>query len=223
MLFEKGTTHELNIGGNIGPYKFLGEGSFAQCFLDMADGKNVFLVVPDSEFGVDQSKELLVEAYDGNPYLPKISKWGTSNFLNKTCRIFLMPHYRDVTVDDPAWIEMKKLHKVRDDALNETYEKNRKATGKRGSMTFLGNKMSALVVKKAKAKKLNPQLVKALSGLYKEMVKHGPGMAFEFNKNNIGCDDQGHLVLRDPVYDARMVVDIKKAMRKRGVKQDKSK
>jgi hypothetical protein len=219
--FKKGQEVNLSIGGNTGKYRFIGEGSFAMAFLDLQDNDSVYLIVPDSEFGEDKAKNVLADAYFDNPYLPKVEFFGYAQVLGKESRVFVMPYYQDISVKDPAWIEVKKLHKIRDDCMHETTSMYKAKTGERGSLTFLGHDMNGRIVKRAKEKKLNPDLVKALKALHETAKKTtSPGMSFEFNKDNVGVRKDGQLILRDPLYDAEMAVEIKDAMKKQGKKPD---
>lgn len=214
--FKKNQKVCLKMFGRDYNVRYIDEGSFAQCFLDGEDGETVYLLVPESEFGDDMTKEILCNVYaknKGNPYLPEIERMGADHIFDGVfCKVFKMPFYKDISPKDKAWIEMKRLHKLRDDAMYEAKDKHEEKTGEDGSLTFLGNKMNKLIVKKAEEKKMDDDLVDALDDITMEIDKYkNDGIAMEFNKDNTGIDKNGHLIFRDIIYDSGMVVKIKEA------------
>jgi hypothetical protein len=212
---------ELEIRGQKEIYKSIGMGATTYAFIKPEDPATVFAIVPDLKFKdgtslEDTAKDVLAKAYEKNkenPYLPKVEFVGREFVdgpeMNRPCKIYKMPFYRDLEdTDKAAWLEMKKLHKVRDDALHDLYDVYQNATGKKGSMTFLGNKAMkhACVIAK---EKLNVLLVSALMSIFESLPEGHPGLMYEFNKKNVGIDGQtGHLILRDPVYDSEISVKI---------------
>jgi hypothetical protein len=223
---------KLEIRGNVKTYTWIGAGATAYAYTDIETPSLVTIFIPDIKFTdttslEDTTKDSLVLAYKqnpGNPYLPQIEYVGHDFVggpeLNTTCKIYTMPFYRDIRQSDRAeFLEMKKLHKVRDVAMHELYDIYENATGKKGSMQFLGNKAAKRACTIAK-EKLNVTLVAALRAIYNNIAVGHPGVTFEFNKKNLGYDSvSNHLILRDPIYDAVVTVKIREE-RKRNNKNN---
>lgn len=208
-------------GGLTERYKFIGAGATAYAFTKLDDGNIVYVFIPDITFKdnssfEDTTKDTLVSAHDKNklnPYLPEIQYIGRMFVdgpeLGRMCKIYKMPFYRDIKKSDKfAWVEMKRLHKVRDDTMHQMYDIFKMTTGKKGSLTFLGNKAAKLACVVGKGK-LNVMLWSALKSIYDNIKQGHLGVTFEFNRKNLGIDINGHLILRDPVYDAEITVAIK--------------
>ncbi|VVB50675.1 Uncharacterised protein [uncultured archaeon] len=210
---------------------FVGGGATVLAFSEVGKESLVYAFIPrlvflDGSEGEDTAKDTLVVAYEhapNNPYLPRIefleSCYVSGPELNKTCKIYKMPHYRDLRQSDHrAWVDMKILHKLRADGMRMVYDRYRAETNGSPSMTFLGNEAAKMTVELAKEKliKKNPALVEALEHLYHGIIEQGrPGLTFEFNRRNVGVDRAGNLVMRDPVYDSDITVRIKKDRKKR--------
>ncbi len=218
----KGERITLEIRGDEMEYVFIGAGATVYAFRSEADWDNVLLLIPDLKFKdgtslEDTAKDVLVKAYSAskNPYLPQIEYWGREvvtghKELNRPCKMYKMPFYRDIKqADKHAWIEMKKLHKIRDVGMHEIYGIYEKATGKKPSLTFLGNKAAKVSCILAKDK-LNINLVKALRALHDAFGDLDKSLTFEFNKTNVGIDNSGHLILRDCIYSSAITVHLKK-------------
>ena len=201
---------------------FLGAGQSVFAFQN--DPEIVYLIVPEHRFKNgevldDLSKDVLVDAYiasKGNPYLPEISYLGADlvnghpELDNRYSKIYKMKYYRDLTPADKAlWLEMKQLHKVRADGKNAVYEAYEKKTKNNPSLTFLGNEAAKISVL-LNNKHLSITLKAALMHLYEALAsKNRDGLTFEFNLRNVGVDETGHLILRDPVYDSDITVRLK--------------
>jgi hypothetical protein len=217
----KGQKVKLEIGGYSSTYIFIGAGATAYAFKNPEIQSEVIVFIPDLKFKTgasfeDTTKDTLVTAFNKNklnPYLPKIAYFGREFVggpeLDRPCKIYKMPFYRDIKKDDKfAWVEMKRLHKVRDDTMHQMYDIFKMSTGKKGSLTFLGNKAAKLACVVGK-NKLNVMLWSALKTIYDNIKPGHLGVTFEFNRKNLGIDVNGHLILRDPVYDAEITVAIK--------------
>lgn len=217
----KGQRVKLEIGGVSKPYIFIGAGATAYAFSEPERKDEVCVFIPDIKFKdgssfEDTTKDTLVMAYSKNklnPYLPKIAYLGHyfvgGPELNVPCKVYIMPFYRDLKKSDKfAWVEMKRLHKVRDDTMHMAYDGFKKFTGKKGSLTFLGNKAAKLACDVGK-EKLNVLLWGALKSICNNIVDGHLGVTMEFNKKNLGIDINGHLILRDPIYDSEITVKIK--------------
>lgn len=218
----KGQKVELDFRGTKLWFRFVGAGATTYCFREIGDEKLVYLFIPDIKFKdgssfEDTTKDSMVKAYNynrANPYLPNLT-YVARDFvggpeLNTYCKIYTVPFYRDITKKDKAqWLEMKKLHKVRDDTYHAVYDDYKKKTKEKPSMTFLGNECARAACILAK-EKLNIVLYSALKTLYDNIDKEHVGITFEFNKKNVGINDEtGHLILRDPIYDSEITVKIK--------------
>jgi hypothetical protein len=187
----------------------------------------VWLIVPEHRFTpddqavalvMDQSKDVLCEAWalaQGNPYLPKIEFVGADivsghpEINGRYSKVYHMKYYRNLMSNDKdQWLEMKRLHKIRADGKNLIYDIYSQAVpGSDPSMSFLGNKAARFTL--IMAKKLDPLLYQALQLLYNSLSrKNRQGLTFEFNLRNMGVDEHGHLILRDPVYDSEITVQV---------------
>jgi hypothetical protein len=216
---------KLEFLGKEDHYTFIGAGATTYAYRKNAELlSDVILVVPDLKFKdgtsmEDTTKDTLCKAYATNPinpYLPKIRFIGHTFVagpeLNTACKIYLMPFYRDIKKSDKQqWLDAKRLQKVRDDSYHAVYKGYQKRTGKRPSMTFLGNDSAYAACLVAK-EKLNVLMYSAMKTLYDFIDKNHIGVTFEFNKRNLGIDGAtGHLVFRDPIYDSSITVKIKQA------------
>lgn len=217
----KGQKVKLEIEGVFKSYIFIGAGATAYAFRHPDKEGQVIVFIPDLKFKdgsslEDTTKDTLAKAYKqnkANPYLPKIEYIGRlfvdGPELNRFCKIYIVPFYRDIKKSDKAaWIETKKLHKIRDDSMHQIRDAYEVATGKEPSLTFLGNKAAKRACSLGK-EKLNILLWSALKSIYDNINTNCLGVTFEFNKKNVGIDDSGHLILRDPVYDSEITVHIK--------------
>jgi len=203
---------------------FLGAGQSVFAFVDKQVSGSVVLIVPEHRFKNgevidDLSKDVLCDAYiasKGNPYLPRIEFVGSDlvcghpEINGRYSKIYTMKYYRDlVREDNPLWLEMKQLHKVRSDGKFAVYDAYEKETKNSPSLTFLGNEAAKISVL-LNNKNLNITLKSALMHLYEALVaKNRPGLTFEFNLRNVGVDENANLILRDPVYDSSITVKIK--------------
>jgi hypothetical protein len=209
--------------------EFLGSGASVWAFTDKRSPEDVILIVPDFKYGVvgetyvDVAKDVLVKAFEigkGNKYLPRIRHVGDDYVtghpdLERYAKIYEMRYYRDIKRSDKeAWLEMKRLHKIRDVGMHDMYEIYENATEKPASMTFLGNKAAKRTVSLGKDK-VNKELHEALVILYESLSSFGKeGLTFEFNARNIGLDTDGQVILRDPVYDAQLSILVKQENRR---------
>jgi hypothetical protein len=221
---EKGDKVSLFFFESHQDFIFLGAGQSVFAFTMSGDDKNVWLVVPEHRFESgeivdDVSKDVLCDAYksgQGNSYLPEIYYVGSDIVFGHPelngvySKIYKMKYYRDMVREDKdQWMMMKQLHKVRSDGKNSVYEIQKALGGPEPSLTFLGNKAARISL--SMSGKLNKSLVEALGHLYDGMVsKNRDGLTFEFNLRNVGIDGDGHLVLRDPVYDSSITVKLRK-------------
>jgi len=218
---EVGDKAVIEVGNNKIPFVFVGGGGTTLAFSEEGFPSIVYLFVADLSFwdgtiAEDMSKDVLAEAYlatPGNRYLPQVEflkkTYVAGPELNKDCKIYKMPFYNDIEkTDTEAWIEMKILHKLRSDGKVQIKNEYREATGKVPSLSFLGNKAAERSVQLAKLKD-NKEMARALEALYNAIsTKNRPGITFEFNKRNIGIDNDGRIILRDPVYDSEITVKI---------------
>jgi len=223
----EGDKISISIKGYTETFTFIGGGATVLCFALPSEPGVVYLFVGDLLFNdgstdEDKAKDAMVSAYSNgklNPYLPKI-KYVTKTYvqgeeLNKSCKIYKMIYYRGLERSDKeAFVTMKVLHKLRADGMKDVYEDYRKKTGKVPSLTFLGNFAAKRTLTLAKQKLKNKKLVQALALLYAGIIEQNkPGLTFEFNRQNVGVDTEGHLILRDPVYCAEISVKIKRDRR----------
>lgn len=220
---EAGDKAVVEVGNQKIPFVFVGGGGTTLAFSEEGFPSVVYLFVADLQFldgstDEDMSKDVLAEAYlsaPGNKYLPQIEflkrTYVAGPELNKNCKIYKMPFYDDIEQSDAeAWLEMKVLHKLRSDGKVQVKSEYRESTGKSPSLSFLGNNAAARTLELAKLKE-NKEMAQALEAMYKSIAtKARPGMTFEFNKRNIGVDNDGRIVLRDPVYDSAITVKILK-------------
>jgi hypothetical protein len=217
---------KLEFLGKEGRYKFIGAGATTYAYRGNNELSEVLLVVPDLKFKdgtsmEDTTKDTLCKAYAANkinPYLPQI-RFVAHTFvagpeLNTACKIYVMPFYRGIKKNDKQqWLDAKRLQKVRDDSYHAIYKSYSKRTGKRPSMTFLGNESAYAACCVAK-EKLNVFMYSAMKTLFDCIDKNHIGVTFEFNKRNLGIDGiTGHLVFRDPVYDSELTTKIKQERR----------
>lgn len=229
----KGDKFEIKVSNTTIPVVFVGGGATVLAVSEIGFEHLVYVLMPDLVFNdgyqtQDLAKDVLVDAYSGNPgnpYLPRIDfimdTYVAGPELDKMCRIYKMPYYRDIRQSDKkAWLDMKRLHKYRADGMHQVYEEYTQDTGNDPSMTFLGNEAAKRCLALASQGLKNKALLDALLRLYVALQsKHRPGLTFEFNKRNVGVDQAGNLVLRDPVYDSDITVRIKKD-RKQNANQD---
>jgi len=225
----KGDKATLTVGNETIPMVFVGGGATVLAFSEVGHENLVYVFVPelvfmDGERAEDFAKDVLVEAYQSdpaNPYLPRVEYLRTAFVdgpeLGKVCKIFKMPHYRDLRMSDrKALVDMKILHKLRADGMRQIYDDYKCLTGNSPSMTFLGNAAAERTRELAveKYSKKNPAMVAAIVHLEQAIFNRGQaGLTFEFNKRNIGVDKAGNLVMRDPVYDSEITVKIKRDRR----------
>jgi len=203
---------------------FVGGGATVLCFIPEGAIDTVYLFLADLSFNdgyrmIDTAKDVMVSAYNlskENKYLPKIEflnrAFVEGEELNKDCNVYKMKFYKDLSPSDKkAWIDMKILHKLRADGMREVLDDYRKKTGKPASLTFLGSEAAKRTVSLARTKlKKNKEMVQALESLYAGICSQSdPSLTFEFNKRNVGVDEDGHLIMRDPVYSADITVRIK--------------
>lgn len=121
-----------------------------------------------------------------------------------------MLYYRDLEESDMELLpEVFILQKLRSDGKIAVKDQYRRATGKKPSLSFLGKGAVKASVAMAKLKYGNAKFVEALEAL-KDSLDHkeNPGLTFEFNRRNLGVSEEGHLILRDCVYDSKITVDI---------------
>ncbi len=232
---EEGDKLIIEVGNQSTPVVFIGGGGTTLAFSEEGLPSIVYLFVADLRFNdgsedEDFSKDVLAEAYSkapNNPYLPEIAfikrAFVNGQELNKSCKIYRMPFYRDIEESDvKAWLEMKSLHKIRSDGKIESKKKYHQETGEKPSLVFLGNEAVKKSVEFAQHRLVNnPELVEALEVLGESLVnKNRKGLTFEFNKRNMSVGEEGHLVLRDCVYDAEITVKILRDRQENGEKND---
>jgi hypothetical protein len=204
---------------------FIGYGQTAYAFVDTLDAEWVWLVVPEyrmasGESVSDCSKDVLCEAramLPDNPYLPDIEYRG-SDFVEGLpevqglyCRLYRMRHYGNLIRGQfsEAWADMKYLHSIRIKGKNSAYDEGARQGHAVQSLAFLGNEAARLTVYLSGG--VNFQLSDALKALYIcIMRKSRPGLTFEFGLKDLGVDSRGHLILRDPVYDAEITSNRRK-------------
>lgn len=206
-------------------FTFIGAGQSVFAFTRPEDATNeVWLVVPEHRFKdgsvfEDVSKDILVEAHKAapdNPYLPSIDFCGADVVFGHPeldgvyAKIYRMKYYRDlIREDNEQWIQMKWLHRVRSVGKNIAYDAHKAVGGQDPSLSFLGNEAVKLSLE-SYGDKLDKTLVEALTHLHNSIIsRNNPGLTCEFNLRNMGVDENGHLVLRDSVYDSSLTVRIK--------------
>ena len=225
-MATKNKVYKLEFGGDIKRFEFIGAGATAYAYRIEGDLSQVYVFIPDIKFRdgasmEDTTKDTLAKAKLANPlnpYLPNVVKIGrefvTGHELNRMCKIYTMPFYRNIKKSEKKqWLEVKKLQKIRDDGMKEVFAVLKKKYKVKPSMTFIGVQAAMRSCLLAK-EKVNVLLYAALKTLYQYIDKSNPGVTFEFNKNNVGIDPRdGHLVLRDPLYDSAITSAVHKETR----------
>ena len=174
---------------------YLGQGQFATAWKHK---RTVYLVMKDGSLdGLDYGKDVTADTWracgrNARRYLPNVERL---EHLDNGNRVYRMPFYEKLTAKHKtAWAEMKALQSAREQAARDTRDIFRDSVG--FNQRILEN------VKKANVSK---SLVAAIRELVDSCCNYGSGYSLEFNKANLGVDKQGHLVLRDVVFDLDVV------------------
>lgn len=186
----------IHLGGKEVLAEYLGKGRHAKAY---RIGNGVLLYVRDC---------LMKEAIAGinHVHVPTIE------YVDTHCEVTVwkMPFYQPLASKyTEAWAQAKELMRVTADANALIQQRNRKI-----HHTDLGYQMARYVCDTANI----PELLRdALEEMIEKAKNYGEGVTFEFSRRNLGVDEQGRLILRDVLYDRRLVWEKMKKIRARDI------
>lgn len=185
---------------------FLGRGRYTVAFR-LVSGP----VILYTYFG-DICKEILAQCQDGhdeggtwcegrNPHVPEIERVGVFSSPRHAddVRVYRARYYEPLTAAHrEAWAHRNELERVRREAYAEIVREPSMAR-------YEGVTVNYAVATRARV----PERLKAaLAELTDAAANYGAGYMFDgFKKTNQGVDEEGRLVLLDPLYDAKEVYE----------------
>ena len=167
---------------------YIGSGRHAKAYRVKDD---VFLFVRDC---------LMKEAIAGieHPHVPVLKHVENKNEVG----IWMMPFYEPLTAKNrAAWSQYRELKRCASEAVPRVINSNPKM-----HHADLGYMMARHVCENAD---VNATLRSALDEMIEKAKDYGEGISFEFDKRNLGIDEEGRLVLRDVLYDRRLICESK--------------
>lgn len=191
---------------------YLGRGRYTVAFRLAGDGP----VILYSYFG-DMCKEILASLQgaheedevwyeDRNPHLPAIEHIGTFSAprVANDVLVYRAKWYEPLTAaHQEAWAQRNELHRAREEAYAEIIREPYMAR-------YEGVTVNYQVATRAR---VPGRLKAALMALSNGAVNYGAGYMFDgFKKGNQGVDEEGRLVLLDPLYNAEEVYEERLAL-----------
>lgn len=197
-------------GGQSIEVERIGKGRFTVAYLETSTSRelaSVFLVV--NEDAGDYSKHILSNC-DG-PYIPQLERLG---YVQAGHTVWQTRYYRRPRATDTlAWKQFRAIAKCREDAWTEVMRST--DTRKRPYYT-LGADVMQLTIDKLKAEyAFSGALTDALEQIAGESANYGSSYVFEFAARNLGVDNDGGLILLDPVFDLESMERVRQAELKR--------
>ena len=191
--------------------RYLGKGHFATAYL--SEDKWVYLVVKHD--ARDQAKDLLVDfmrdcedssrrGEDWSKHIPYTEAVGFINRRGQTEDDFVyrMPYYKTISAKDKeAWKQLDIINKC----ATSTYYSQKSHEDKRARFIELIQNES----------KLPDSLKEALTQFEEHLQNYEEGWMFEFPKRNIGVDEEGNLVLRDVIFNQKLLTAQRQAEARR--------
>lgn len=187
----------------------IGKGRFTVAYLETSTSRelaSVFLVV--NEDAGDYSKHILSNC-DG-PYIPHLDRIG---YVQAGHTVWQTHYYRRPRATDTlAWKQFRAIAKCREDAYTEVM---RAADTRKRPYYTLGHDVMVLTIDKLRAEHNYPELADALQQITDACCNYGSSYVFEFAARNLGVDNDGGLILLDPVFDLESMERMNQAAAKR--------
>lgn len=185
--------------GSVIEVERIGRGRYTTAW---ANGTRVYLQVSEK----DLSKEIL-STLGGTPHIPDCEHIGWL----KDVRLFAMPKYRKITAKGTptAYKQYKELARMMNLAVDQARRRNVNYDGWDLNQAFRDEVDQADV-----AGSLPDSLLEALRLLLDSAANYGE-YAMEVRKANVAADDDGELILLDPLFNMREVRESMAAARKR--------
>jgi hypothetical protein len=195
---------------------FLGRGRYSLAFRLAGDGP----VILYTYFG-DMCKEILTGCQEGhdaggewvearNPHIPEIEQIGTFDAPRYAddIRVYRARWYEPLTAaHKEAWAQRNELARVREEAYREHVAEAHMAAYEGVTVNY----------QTAETARVPASLKASLMQLTNEAANYGSGYMFDnFRKGNQGVDEEGRLVLLDPMFDAEETYKEYLALMRRG-------
>jgi hypothetical protein len=175
------------------PVEYLGKGFFCTAW---RNGSQVYLICRERAGEIDYSKDIIMNIRPRSAYLPLIEKLDT----NDDSMLYRMPFYEKLTAKHTtAWKEYKTLKQISEDAQRDmSYEKMR---GKRVTPQDVNNE----IAKRIQTADVSRELKMLIQEIVDYMCNYGEHYGMEFSPRNLSVDKNGHLVLRDVIYNQKAI------------------
>lgn len=180
---------DLAWGGTHEPVQQLGKGRFCTAYQSLNRADLVWLVV--QQHHGDYSKEILIEAgMESNRYIPQLEHVGDMG----EATVYQTRFYHKLTaVSKGAWREYRILQRARE-AVWRTVP-----TGPCKGLDV----MDAII--KAVECAVSGELLEALAQIRDSCTNYGQSYTFEFAPRNLAVNDDGGLILLDPVFNLETI------------------
>lgn len=187
----------------------IGRGRFTVAYLDTSVSRelaSVFLVV--NEDAGDYSKHILSNC-DG-PYIPQLDRIGD---VQAGHTVWQTRYYRRLRATDTlAWKQFRAIAQCREVAWTEVM---RASDTRKTPYYTLGNQVIHRTIEKFRDEYNYPELADALDQIADECDNYGSSYVFEFAARNLGVNNDGGLILLDPVFDLESMERMNQAAAKR--------
>lgn len=171
--------------------KRIGKGQFSTAYRSIDDPNVVYLLTNED----DNIREIY--RHITNKHIPQMELLEQNVYIGrKYVNVWKMPYYKPIKKSDPCWKQYKTLY----DAWQEIYTPLISAYfyKKQYSDGFMAAEQFLQILEEKSI--IDQDLLYALERINVWSSCYGSGYIFEFQKRNVGVDQDGNLVLRDVIF-----------------------
>jgi len=196
---KRGQITTITVNGERIRAEYLGKGHFSTGY---RVGDLVYLFTKD-----DPLKEATTHMSGVHVPIVKYVDY-TSNRNGDEIEIYTMPYYENITAaHKTAWAIFRILTSLLRDSNTEIIQEQGWLKFNRKRDNY---KVFARLVEKAEQDNRIPDsVVDSLDRMYSWAINYGESVGIEMGKRNIGVDNEGNIIFRDVLYDARRLVWLK--------------